>query len=503
MARPKSSLKQTKSKSKPKNEPKLDTADDFQSAGVDFEEAAGKWRAGDAAKSMRFFQRAIDVYDRGLQKFPRNADLAYNKARVQLEIATHPILVDQLQHPLKDVLEEALASHRYSLQLDQENADALFNTSQVLTTIAEVIASVDDDEEDSKSEAEALKLLREALELQSGCLNIQERKYHEFLEQERTADDQEGETNNPAPASDLAENPASDDVDNDGEWFNVVEPVTKDTLIDTLLAQLGTLTTFCSILSSSPDAAPANTLPWVEEFSAGLLGKMQGISHDQHERLQEIALAKANLVSAMLEAGYRSGKIDAETYKRERDSAFSATELQLERSIEGLLSNARSLLALYSALTEAENGDAQSQSTLRWNVLTASIANLKSASAIQGISQEDLVNTHVLRGDASLYLCAMAFPPTSYQTAANTATQNAKNAEVYYRNASKLTQDQEEKDVSSMKSIVAQYMQAYSQGQAHGDIGDLLNASPRDPEWAIGQIEDMAAENLVPPGVFS
>lgn len=46
---------------------------------MEHEEAAGKWRAGDAAKSMRFFRRAIDVYGEGLQKFPGNLDLAYNK----------------------------------------------------------------------------------------------------------------------------------------------------------------------------------------------------------------------------------------------------------------------------------------------------------------------------------------------------------------------------------------------------------------------------------------
>ncbi|KAI2467963.1 hypothetical protein F4781DRAFT_285223 [Annulohypoxylon bovei var. microspora] len=500
MAKPKSFVKQSKVKSQ--KEQKLDTADDFQSAGVDFEEAAGKWRAGDAAKSMRFFQRAVDVYDKGLQKFPQNADLAYNKARVQLEIATHPILVDQLRRPLKDVLVEALASHRYSLQLDPDNADALFNTSQVLTTIAEVMASEEDDEA-AQSEAEALKVLREALELQSRCLDLQERKYHEFLEQERVADEQGEETGNPAASTDVEEGSASGNVEEDGGWFNVVEPVTRDTLIDTLVAQLGTLTTFCSIVSSEPGAAPAHTLPWVEEFSTSILEKTQTVSHDKPERLQEIALAKGNLASAMLDAGYRSGKIDAETYKRERDLAFSATELQLESSIEALIANARSLVALNSALAEAENGDAQLQSTLRWNVLTASIANLKSASAIQGITQEDLITTHLLRGDSSLYLCAMAFPPAAHQTAVNTAAQNAKNAEVYYRNASRLTQDREERDVLSMKSAVAQFMQDYSQRQAQGDVGNLLSASPRGPEWAIGQLEDMVAENLVPPGLFS
>ena len=48
-------------------------------AGVDHEEAGEKWRAGDAAKSLRFFVRAIDTYDEGLQRFPEAFDLAYNK----------------------------------------------------------------------------------------------------------------------------------------------------------------------------------------------------------------------------------------------------------------------------------------------------------------------------------------------------------------------------------------------------------------------------------------
>lgn len=48
-------------------------------AGVELEEAGEKWRAGDAAKSMRFFMRAIANYDDGLQKHPGAFDLAYNK----------------------------------------------------------------------------------------------------------------------------------------------------------------------------------------------------------------------------------------------------------------------------------------------------------------------------------------------------------------------------------------------------------------------------------------
>lgn len=60
--------------------PLRNTIAHFAIAGVDYEEAAGKWRAGDAVKSMRFFSRAIEVYDQGLHKFPSSLDLAYNKS---------------------------------------------------------------------------------------------------------------------------------------------------------------------------------------------------------------------------------------------------------------------------------------------------------------------------------------------------------------------------------------------------------------------------------------
>lgn len=49
------------------------------SVGVEQEEAGEKWRAGDAAKSLRFFMRAITTYDQGLSKHPASFDLAYNK----------------------------------------------------------------------------------------------------------------------------------------------------------------------------------------------------------------------------------------------------------------------------------------------------------------------------------------------------------------------------------------------------------------------------------------
>lgn len=55
------------------------TADEYLAVGVEHEEAAEKWRAGDAEKALRFYDRALETYDEALAKWASNFDLAYNK----------------------------------------------------------------------------------------------------------------------------------------------------------------------------------------------------------------------------------------------------------------------------------------------------------------------------------------------------------------------------------------------------------------------------------------
>ena len=56
-----------------------ETADDMLDAGVKLEEAGEKWRGGDKAKSARFFLKALDTYEGGLERFPTSIDLLYNR----------------------------------------------------------------------------------------------------------------------------------------------------------------------------------------------------------------------------------------------------------------------------------------------------------------------------------------------------------------------------------------------------------------------------------------
>jgi hypothetical protein len=73
LLKPKSKLKGKMKVSEPQTE------NDFMEAADEHELAAGKWRAGDVEKCVRFLNRAFEAYNEGLKHYPQSFDLAYNK----------------------------------------------------------------------------------------------------------------------------------------------------------------------------------------------------------------------------------------------------------------------------------------------------------------------------------------------------------------------------------------------------------------------------------------
>jgi hypothetical protein len=388
------------------------------------------------------------------------------------------------------MLETALISHRYALQLEPDNADTLFNTAGVLTSIAEEIAK-----DAALSDARALNLLEEALELQNKCLSVQEYMFAETQEQQAAMmDDSQlvetalrDETATQAPPPDMDAEQAEE------QWASVVEPVTKETLLDTIEAQLSTLTTLCSILSSSPGSAPASTLAWVEEYSSKLVVvKVPAYLEGTTGRSQGLALVKANFVSALLEAGFRGGNLDAQTYKRERDAAFAAADLNMPNNFAALLANATSLIAFNSALAETMLVDVAPLSSMRWNSLAAAIADLTKVAKLTESPADDLPQTHLLRGDASILQYQLSKPSAAYQPAVLNAASLLKNAEVFYRNASKLTRDDDEKKEALLKEALATFLQDREKGLVKKRALEDVQGS----EWMNMQLDDMMTEGL-------
>jgi hypothetical protein len=387
------------------------------------------------------------------------------------------------------MLEIALASHRYALQLEPDNADALFNTAGVLTSIAEEIAK-----DAGHSDAQALNLLEEALDLQSKCLSFQEHLFAESLGQRQAMIDASRQPQ-PKPLEQTIAEAHSLDRDADQpeeQWVSIVEPITNETLIDTIEAQLATLTTLCSILCSSPGSSPASSLAWVEEYSSKLLDtKIPAYLEGATDRTQDLALVKANFYSALVEAGFRLGRLDAQTYKRERDAAFVAPELAMPSSPASLLANATSLIAFSSALGETILAVAP-LSSMRWNALAAAIADLGKAAKLADTPAEDLVKSHILRGDASMLQYQLSKPPAAYQVAVSNAASLVKNAEIFYRNASKLAKDIDARNDAVLKESLVVLLQDKEKGAAK--IQAL--ATEQSPQWVMAQVDDMMAEGL-------
>jgi hypothetical protein len=147
-----------------------------------------------------------------------------------------------------DSLRQALEAHRYALNLDRDNPDTLFNTAQVLTAIAESLAK-----DPSHSDQDALQPLEQALELQSRCLSVQQIKLEEWKLQQQEAEASIA-AQNENDIDDIESNEAQEaESGNDGSnaaedrWFSVVEPITEDTLVDTVVAQFGTFSAIHSV----------------------------------------------------------------------------------------------------------------------------------------------------------------------------------------------------------------------------------------------------------------
>ena len=465
-------------------------------------------------KSLRFARRAIELYEEGLSKWPRNLDLAYNKARLELEIATHPLLAKCLDVPVIDVMYQSLRSHEYALSLDQDNADALFNAGQVLTSIAEHVAKDDD-----ASDTEALNYLQQALEYQDRCLLLQKDKYAETqrIHDKATGQEFESDDDDGGAKVDSGTTTTYEDRGEQEQWFSVVEPVTANTLVDTILAQLSTLTTLCSILNGTLDAPGPSSVPlsWVEACSNNLIDMLETITktEDITSRANEIALVKAIFAGNLLELGFRSRSIDISTYKNELEKAFAVPDL--ESSADAQVAYARSLLALNGAVGDTSTNipselDTQSYANACWNALSKAQKLLTTAARISNSDTETLATTHMLRGDTSLLLFALSYPPMSFAQAMANAPQLLKNAEVFYRNANKLLsslgqEGQEEQAAAAFRGGIVEVLQ--SQPSDASDMAAtekiLLSASKgKSDEWRRRQLQDMIDEGLVKAEVF-
>lgn len=482
MAKPKQFTRPPKKQKARTAEPQ--TAGDWQERADLEEEAGGKWRAGDPAKSGRAFVRALEIYDNALQKFPKNFDLAYNKARLELEITQQPALLAHIGLPLPAFLAQTLESHRYALRLNEENADILFNTSQVLISLAEQLSEADDS-------AQAIPLLHEALELLSACLSRQEM----MLEQQQAGfeDLDEG-----GVELDVDERPALTSGSEPSEQTATIEtPVTPGDLLDTVHASISALTTLMALVEPHQIETLGSMAQLLTEEKAPAYLKVVPEGDFESARFTN-ALDRANFLATFADAQFNAHLIEAETYAARLDEAFMISGKEM--AVNALTSEGEArtelVLSVLSRFEESPGVPAE----FCWQQLKAAQHLYTAATKLESSAQ-----AYLARGDIDLLRHRLAAAPKSPLSEAmrKSAPTLAQNAQTYYRGAIKLAtnDDYAAGEKASRRLVVASLLRQLLHGveptnSLAGSVHEALAECVED-----GVLEGGAAEELAEAAV--
>ena len=325
------------------------------------------------------------------------------------------------------------------------------NTAQLLSSLAEAIAGSRNSPENNRNCA--LNYLQEALELFQRCFNLQEYEYSKAEEDNAqvagalAADDDNTQDTPTANTSDVSEEEI---------WASVEEPITRETLVDSAVGQLNTLTAICGL----DDFRNHGNLAWVEEYYRDTLHDKIKFYVDNAVRRQEASLAKAKFVAAVSDTAFRSGRIDLPTYERELNAAFSNPEFDLTNDAQGLCDTAEAELtfsaSIQDSITDARAAEPPQVAATCWRHITKALDSLTAASKLP--DAYNLRRIHLRRGDCEMTRLHLGEAPLSYDLAINSMPTLLKNAGIYYRGARTIAirskSDEEEQTDADIKEAV-------------------------------------------------
>ena len=341
------------------------------------------------------------------------------------------------------------------------------------------------------SHADDLRNLQEALEFFQRCLLLQEHQLHSNKRFAEFTAASPAEHHNDNSEADQDSRP---DITQEEVWVSIEEPVTNDSLIDTVLAQLGTLTTVCDLVS----AHGHESTEWIEVYYRETLQNRLNLLSNASERLEEMNLVKAKFVAAYADACFRAGAIDLLTYERELGTAYPQ-DLVLDNNEQGLHDRAEARMTFHTsttafaqANTNITKGDYLQLNSIRWTQITQALGDLTAATKLP--HPENLPRTNLRRGDCELMRYGLSKGELPYEPAAKSAPTLVKNAEVYYRGAAKLAQAsgavEEEHEALVKEALVTKLL---------GNSEKLRALLNRDKESITEIVRDMQDEHLLYP----
>ncbi|WWC86835.1 uncharacterized protein L201_001714 [Kwoniella dendrophila CBS 6074] len=219
---------------KNKREITYDTYDEALDGGVEMEEKGERYKDGD--KAQRFYERAVELYDKALS-FQQTYDAAYNQARVLYTLSTSFLLPPTCIIPLRRSIELCkLATTLTNSPLLR--MDVGFNLSQSCSSLSDILEDLDSE----ANIAEVRELREEARDILQEVMDGQE-EYLRATSEDNDVDETEEVVDEIENGADIPAEENSMEVDADGggdnegdeeESYETHLP-TSSTFIDTVI----------------------------------------------------------------------------------------------------------------------------------------------------------------------------------------------------------------------------------------------------------------------------
>lgn len=411
------------------------------------------------------------------------------------------------------LLEETLHSHRHAISLNPANSDILFNTAQVLASLAEV--GLEDGTQET-AKVPARMLLEEAVDIFTGCLQKQQQEYEqmqaEIAKAQASGEYREawqGDRPQPAETDEQDAETASASSEGPGEWATVEEPVTPLTILETCTAQLGALITLLGLYTPEDlpsiekkaqdglmtateiipalidiiDASPESESE--EELEAGptlSIGQSSLVEEESTTPKEDAVLAAANFQASIAEAMYRSGKSASTEYAQQVEQIFAnlIKESQGTNSPGLAYANVRSsyadaLIDLASSIADSLQYSVSSPTfasdlEIQWTALSQAqktLTELSTAPLSSMLSAFRLADIFLARGDTELFRFRIAITPGAKPAWANSKAVVVANAGVFYRGARSYAQNAgaaANRATADAKAIVAEILKEVANG---------------------------------------
>ena len=441
------------------------------------------------------------------------------------------------------LMEQTLDSHRFAVSLNPTNTDILFNTAQVLTSLAE--ARLESDTQEARKQ-DARPLLEEAVEIFKRCLDSQQQDYTQIQAEIAKAQASgeyreawEGERQQESAAGEADEDMKTESSDSEapGDWATVEEPLTPESILETCTAQLNALTTLLGLynpaldlsglekkaedgletathkipllldlIDKSPTRAPA------EEPKSGPTLSLTSTPASEEATTtpkDDALLAVATFQASIAEIQYRSGKIDATTYASTIDHTFSSLQQSISQTPPTLATinlhstHADALIDFASALSDGTQYTPsaptfETDTALQWTALSQSqtmLTTLSSQPHASLLSASRLSDVFLARGDTDLFRFRISLFVTAKPAWQKSGATLVANAGVFYRGARSWAERagaQHAGRVADAKAVVAEVLKEEVEGKGGGKEG--WKGKRGVVEWALAQ---MVEEGIV------